>query len=337
MQQEALSFLSSTLPPHHHHFPPFSRLRLSNFPSLSFKPNSSPSSIFFPPNPPDSLSSAPSAAGTLETDIHEKLLYLDTLGIDFLTLLNRHPPLLSSPLSAVKSVVDYMTTPPINFSLPDLRRLVSMCPELLTSPLTSHTIPVITFLLREVGVDSTFDLRQALRRRPRLLACSVDLQLRPTLYFLRGIGILEPRRHTYLLSCSVEGKLLPRIEFFERFGFSRRSAAAMFKRFPQLFNYSIGENYEPKLNYLLGEMGRDVREVLEFPQYFSFSLENRIKPRHVACAGRGVRLPLAVMLKTKEDGFRDALEVQFVLNDSEELKRMKKPLVSAYILREKGR
>ncbi|KAF2603185.1 hypothetical protein F2Q70_00028441 [Brassica cretica] len=218
-----------------------------------------------------------------------------------------------------------MTTPPINFSLPDLRRLVSMCPELLTSPLTSHTIPVITFLLREVGVDSTFDLRQALRRRPRLLACSVDLQLRPTLYFLRGIGILEPRRHTYLLSCSVEGKLLPRIEFFERLGFSRRSAAAMFKRFPQLFNYSIGENYEPKLNYLMGEMGRDVREVLEFPQYFSFSLENRIKPRHVACAGRGVRLPLAVMLKTKEDGFRDALEVQFVLNDSQELKRMKKP------------
>ncbi|KAJ0259713.1 hypothetical protein HA466_0060260 [Hirschfeldia incana] len=324
MQQEALSFLSSTLPPHHHHhhFLPFSRLRLHNFPSLSFKPTTSSSSIFFPPNPPDSSSS--SITGTLESDLHEKLLYLDTLGIDFLTLLNRHPPLLSSPLSSLKSVVDYMTTPPINFSLPDLRRLVSMCPELLTSPLTSHTIPVITFLLREVGVDSTFDLRQALRRRPRLLACSVDLQLRPTLYFLRRIGIVNPQKHTYLLSCSVEGKLLPRIEFFERrLGFSRRSAAAMFKRFPQLFNYSIGENYEPKLSYLVGEMGRDVREVLEFPQYFSFSLENRIKPRHVACAERGVRLPLAVMLKTKEDGFRDALEVHFVFNDSGELKRMK--------------
>ncbi|CAH8387229.1 unnamed protein product [Eruca vesicaria subsp. sativa] len=336
MQQEALSFLSSPLPPHHH-FPPFSRLR--NFPSLSFKPSTSPSpsssSIFFPPpkSPPPTITTT----GTLESDLHEKLLYLDTLGIDFLTLLNRHPPLLSSPISSLKSVVDYMTTPPINFTLPDLRRLVSMCPELLTSPLASHTIPVITFLLREVGVSSTFDLRQALRRRPRLLACSVDHQLRPTLYFLQRIGILEPRKHTYLLSCSVEGKLLPRIDYFEGLGFSRRSAAAMFKRFPQLFNYSIGGNYEPKVEYLVGEMGRDVREVLEFPQYFSFSLENRIKPRHVACVGRGVRLPLAVLLKTKEDGFRDALEVHFVLNDSEELKRMKKPVVSAYILREKGR
>ncbi|XP_020866882.1 transcription termination factor MTEF1, chloroplastic isoform X2 [Arabidopsis lyrata subsp. lyrata] len=311
MQQEALSFLSSSssssFPSLHHNFPTLSRLRFHNFPALSFKPNTSSSSLFKSPNIP-SLSSTTATTETLESSIHEKLIYLDSLGIDFLTLINRHPPLLSTALSAVESVVDYMTTPPINFTLQDFRRLVSMCPELLTSPLTSHTIPVITFLLREVGVDSIFDLRQALRRRPRLLACSVDHQLRPTLYFLQRIGILDPHKHTYLLSCSVEHKLVPRIDFFEKLGFSRRSATAMFKRFPQLFNYSIAENYEPKLKYLMVEMERDVREVLEFPQYFSFSLENRIKPRHEACAAKGVRFPLPVMLKTNEAGFRDTLE-----------------------------
>ncbi|CAN8287456.1 unnamed protein product [Cochlearia groenlandica] len=311
MQQEALSFLSSTFPSHH--FPSFSRRRFHNFPALSFKPNtsssSSSSSIFFPPKSPDLTSLSPSPE-TLETDLHEKLLYLDSIGIDFLALINRHPPLLSASLSAVKSVVDYMTTPPINFSIPDLRRLVSMCPEILTLPLTSHTIPVITFLLREAGVDSVFDLRRALRRRPRLLACGVDSQLRPTLYFLQRIGILDPQKHTYLLSCSVENKLVPRIDYFEKLGFTRRSAAAMFRRFPQLFNYSIAENYEPKLDYLVREMKRDVREILEFPQYFSFSLENRIKPRHEACEEKGVvRLPLSVMLKANDSGFRDMLEV----------------------------
>ncbi|CAA7054762.1 unnamed protein product [Microthlaspi erraticum] len=171
MQQEALSFLSSSFPSHHHHFPSLSRLRFHNFPALSFKPNTSTSSLFFPPKSPDIPSLPSTTTETLESDIHEKLLYLDSLGIDFLTLINRHPPLLSAALSAIKSVVDYMTTPPINFTLPDFRRLVSMCPELLTSPLTSHTIPVITFLLREVGVDSVFDLRQALRRRPILREC----------------------------------------------------------------------------------------------------------------------------------------------------------------------
>ncbi|XP_010516808.1 PREDICTED: transcription termination factor MTEF1, chloroplastic-like isoform X2 [Camelina sativa] len=313
MQQEALSFFSSSFLSLHRSFPTLSRIRFHQFPALSFKPNtssSSSSSLFKSPDFTNFTStSTTTTTETLESSIHEKLIYLDSLGIDFLTLINRHPPLLSTALSAVKSVVDYMTTPPINFTLQDFRRLVSMCPELLTSPLNSHTIPVITFLLREVGVDSIFDLRQALRRRPRLLACSVDHQLRPTLYFLQRIGILDPHKHTYLLSCSVEQKLVPRIDYFEKLGFSRRSAAAMFRRFPQLFNYSIAENYEPKLNYLMVEMGRDVREILEFPQYFSFSLENRIKPRHQACAAKGVRFPLPVMLKTNEAGFRDTLEV----------------------------
>lgn len=66
-----------------------------------------------------------------------------------------------------------------------------MFPNLLTSYLISHTIPVITLLLREVGFNSIFHLSPALRLRPRLLACSADTQLRHVFYFLLGIGILE--------------------------------------------------------------------------------------------------------------------------------------------------
>ncbi|CAN6814202.1 unnamed protein product [Brassica oleracea] len=184
MQPQSLSFISSTS------FPTttttFLRLlvrradivsntclTLYNFPTLSFTPNTCPSSssIFSP-----------------ETHIHEKL---DSLGIDFLTLFNCHPPLHSSPLSSIKPVVVYMTTPPINFSLQDVCHLVSMFPNLLTSYLISHTIPVITLLLREVGFNSIFHLSPALRLRPRLLACSADTQLRHVFYFLLGIGILE--------------------------------------------------------------------------------------------------------------------------------------------------
>ena len=71
----------------------------------------------------------------------------------------------------------------------------------------------------------------------------------------------------------------------------------------------IRENYEPKLNYFVVEMGRDLRELKEFPQYFSFSLENRIKPRHQSCVERGVCFPLPVLLKTSNAKFRQRLEV----------------------------
>ncbi|KAK4726063.1 hypothetical protein R3W88_030980 [Solanum pinnatisectum] len=83
----------------------------------------------------------------------------------------------------------------------------------------------------------------------------------------------------------------------------------MFRRFPSLFCYNIEENLEPKFDYFVVEMGREMKELNVFPQYFSFSLENRIKPRHMMCVEKGVCLSLPVMLKSHESRFRDRLEV----------------------------
>jgi mTERF domain-containing protein len=233
------------------------------------------------------------------------MLYLDSIGLDFLSLINQHPPILSAPLSDIKSTVDYMTS--LGFTAIELRRIAGMCPEILASRV-ADIVPVFTFLLREARVNGS-NLKRVINRRPRLLACSVKHRLRPTLYFLQSIGISEVNKHTSLLSASVEDKLIPRIEYFENIGFSRRDAVWLFRRFPQLFNYSLKDNFEPKLNYFVVEMGRDLKELKEFPQYFSFSLENRIKPRHQCCVEKGVCFPLPVLLKTSEAQFRDGLEV----------------------------
>lgn len=183
-----------------------------------------------------------------------------------------------------------------------------MCPQILTAA-TSALVPVFTFLLREALVQGR-DLRYVIHRRPRLLICSVELQLRPTLYFLQStVGICKVNKLTHLLSCSVESKLIPRIEYFQQLGFSYKDTITMFRRFPSLFCYSIKENLEPKFNYFVIEMGRNLKELKEFPHYFSFSLENRIKPRHKKCVEKKVCLSLPVMLKSGEEQFRDRLEV----------------------------
>ncbi|BFG38513.1 hypothetical protein CerSpe_247870 [Prunus speciosa] len=83
----------------------------------------------------------------------------------------------------------------------------------------------------------------------------------------------------------------------------------MFRQFPQLFSYIIEQNIKPKFNYFVVEMGRDLKELKEFPHYFSFSLENRIWPRHQRCVEKGVCFPLPVLLKTNEVQFRDRLEI----------------------------
>ncbi|KAB1203847.1 hypothetical protein CJ030_MR8G027688 [Morella rubra] len=327
MPQETIHFLSTStsttkssfasspfhskppFPSFHHDFPSLLRPRNRNFPTIfSLK-----ATISLPLNPPKTSeipSISPPSRPVLQqpdnrrSQFQEKMLYLDSIGLDFLFLITHHPPIISAPLSDIKSTVDYMIS--LGFTAIGFRRIVGMCPEILASRV-SDIVPVFTFLLREARVNGS-DLRHAINRRPRLLACSVKQRLRPTLYFLQSIGISEVNKHTYLLSTSVEEKLIPRIEYFEKIGFSHRDAISMFRRFPPLFNYSVKDNFEPKFNYFVVEMGRDLKELKEFPQYFSFSLGNRIKPRHQCCVEKGVCFPLPVLLKTSEAHFRDRLE-----------------------------
>lgn len=83
----------------------------------------------------------------------------------------------------------------------------------------------------------------------------------------------------------------------------------MLRRLPQLFCYGIKGNLEVKMRFLVNEMGRELREVKEFPQYFSYSLEKRIKRRHLVCEEQGVRFTLPALLKPGDEEFRERVEV----------------------------
>ncbi|XP_026662970.1 transcription termination factor MTEF1, chloroplastic isoform X2 [Phoenix dactylifera] len=254
-----------------------------------------------PPKPP----TLPVLPSQPSSPFHEKLLYLDSLGIDLFAAVAAHPPVAAVPLADLRATVDLLLS--IGLAAGDLRRVCGMCPEVLAAGPKALT-PVLTFLLREAGVQGR-DLRRVIHRRPRLLVSDVACRLRPTLYFLQMLGITAISRHTSLLSCSVEEKLLPRLDFLQRVGFSHRDSRVMVRRFPQLFCYSIKENLQPKIEFLASEMGRELRELKEFPHYFSFSLENRIKPRHRVCNEKGVFLPLPALLRPSDEQFDARLEV----------------------------
>ncbi|XP_039004212.1 uncharacterized protein LOC120131241 [Hibiscus syriacus] len=193
--QDTLPFISKNnpFPPllysyhlKHYDFPSLSRHRNLHFPTLSSKtslpqnPNLQIPSISTIPPPPQPNS---------RSDFQEKMLYLDSIGLDFFSLIQHHPPIISSSLHHLKFTVDFLAS--MNFTTLELRRILSMCPHILTVEPTS-LLPVFTFLLREARVNGS-DLKRVINRRPRLLACNVETQLRPTLYFLQSIGISEGR------------------------------------------------------------------------------------------------------------------------------------------------
>ncbi|KAK9093374.1 hypothetical protein Syun_028285 [Stephania yunnanensis] len=219
----------------------------------------SKSSIIYPqkPQPSTPLVSDPS-----HLEFREKALYLESIGIDLLSVIQYCPSIASASLEDIKPVVDFLLS--LEFTLPEFRRICGMCPEILTYRV-SNIVPVFTFLLREVKVKIA-DIKRVINRRPRLLVSMM--------------------------------------EYLEKMGFSHRDVISMVGRFPQMLCYGIESNFEPKLHYFVFEMGRDLKELKEFPQYFSFSLEKRIRPRHRLCVEKGVCFPLTLLLKTPDWWFR---------------------------------
>lgn len=81
----------------------------------------------------------------------------------------------------------------------------------------------------------------------------------------------------------------------------------MVVRSPGLLTLSIENNMKPKVKFFLEEMEGDLEELKKFPQYFSFSLEKKIKPRHRALVEHGFKLPLSKMLKVSDGEFNARL------------------------------
>ncbi|KAJ0027276.1 hypothetical protein Pint_36038 [Pistacia integerrima] len=263
---------------------------------------------------PTKTSQQPPPAGLL---FRQKLLHLQTLNVNPHKVLNQNPDFRCTPLASLISLEDYFLS--LGLSRPALGRILDMHPKLLTSNIHSDLQPIIQFLLHEVLIPSG-DLPKSITRCPRLLVTDVETQLRPAFKFLKELGFVGTRRincqTTLLLVSSVERTLKPKIEFLKSLGFSDEAVENMVIRSPGLLTFSVENNLVPKVEFLAEEMNGDLEEIKKFPQYFSFSLEKKIKPRYRVLVEHGLKLPLWKML-TVSDGEFDARLIEMRLRLAE--------------------
>lgn len=257
-----------------------------------------------PPLSPALLDS-PGSSSDAGLRFREKLLFIEhDLGLDSSRALYFNPSLRSAPLSAIRSAVDAL----LSFGLlrSDASRVFAMYPSLLTCEPSADLVPVYHFLLGPVEIPFP-DIRKAVARCPRLLVSSVPDRLLPALNFLRRLGFVGRHRitcrTTVLLVSSVEDTFIPKLEYLRGLGFSHRETRIMVLRSPGLLTFSIENNFKPKLEFLRREMGRDLSELKDFPQYFSFNLERKIKPRHRLLTESRAWMPLSEMLKVSDGDF----------------------------------
>lgn len=227
------------------------------------------------------------------------------MGVDSGKALSLNPSLHKASLHSIEAIITFLQSKGIHQK--DLARIIGMCPKILTSDIKTDLNPVFNFLYLDLKVPER-DFRKVINKCPRLLVSSVKDQLKPALFYLQRLGFKDLNALAYqdaiLLVSSVEQTLIPKLNYLMSLGYSRSEVVGMVLRCPGLFTFSVENNFKPKFEYFMNEMGGSLEDLKSFPQYFAFSLEKRIKPRHIECVESGVEVPLPVMLKSTDEEFK---------------------------------
>ncbi|RZR85965.1 hypothetical protein BHM03_00013052 [Ensete ventricosum] len=201
------------------------------------------------------------------------MAYLENLGVDkskWAKVIYRFPALLTYSRQKVKTTIDYLS---------------------------------------ELGVSEK-NIGKILTRCPHIISYSVEDKLRPTADYFQSIGIdvaslMHKCPQTFGLS--IEANLKPVTEFFLERGYSTAEVSTMVNRYGALYTFSLVDNLIPKWNYFL-TMDYPKSELVKFPHYFGYSLEERIKPRYSRVRECGVKLVLNQVLSVSNSRFEMILE-----------------------------
>jgi hypothetical protein len=128
------------------------------------------------------------------------------------------------------------------------------------------------------------------------------------LMHIYGIG---PREFTLLIVAKVStyiilvvvGGVVCRMTYLMTLGLSGKDVAFMVRRFSPLLGYNIDEVLRPKVEFLVNTMEKPITDVVDYPRYFSYSLEKKIKPRFWVLKGRNVEFSLKDMLGKSDEDF----------------------------------
>ncbi|KAG2728396.1 hypothetical protein I3760_01G203700 [Carya illinoinensis] len=168
-------------------------------------------------------------------------------------------------------------------------------------------LQVISYL-EHLGLDKE-TIGRIIGRCPEIFATSIEKTLKRKIEFLTGIGVLRahlPRvikKYPELLVSDVDRTLLPRVTYLMTLGLTGKDIAFMVRRFSPLLGYSIEEVLRPKVEFLVNTMERPITDVVDYPRYFSYSLEKKIKPRFWVLRGRNVECSLKDMLGKNDEEF----------------------------------
>jgi len=168
----------------------------------------------------------------------------------------------------------------------------------------------IVFFFREMGFDKE-TVGKILCRSPEIFASNMESTLKKKIDFLVDFGVSKHhlpriiRKYPEILLLDINHTLLPRMNYLLEVGLSKKDVHSMIFRFSPLLGYSIELVMKPKLEFLLRSMKKPLKAVVEYPRYFSYSLERKIKPRFRVLQSKNIDCSLTDMLAKNDELFAE--------------------------------
>ncbi|KAI6668410.1 hypothetical protein NL676_016109 [Syzygium grande] len=153
--------------------------------------------------------------------------------------------------------------------------LIERHSPILSFDMDGQLIPRVEFLLELSGGDDDAT-GTVMRKLPAILKYLVE-HLESHVEFLRSFaGLIEKCIGSFWTSC---GNIQKVIELFLSYGFSCEDVLLMSKKHPHILQYNP-DSLEEKVECIVGKMGSDLDELLDFPAFLGYKLDSRIMHRN---------------------------------------------------------
>lgn len=216
-------------------------------------------------------------------------------------LIGKLPAILSYTVKHFQSHVEFWQS--VRLTDEQVFKIALVYPNVFSVSRERKLRPRIAFLEQcGLGADDMF---RFLIKAPLFLSLSFDENLSKKLALLVKLGYRHRTRELALAvgaatrtSCE---NMQAVIGLFFSYGLSSEDVLAMSKKHPQVLQYNQ-ESLEKKMEFLVEGMERDVGELLVFPAFLGYKLDDRIKRRYEArmkTRGKGMSLNKLLSVATK--------------------------------------
>ncbi|XP_021729450.1 transcription termination factor MTERF4, chloroplastic-like [Chenopodium quinoa] len=250
--------------------------------------------------------------GTMSTSV----AYLVSIGVnprDIGPMVTQYPYLLGMRVGTmIKPLVEYL----VSLGLPKkiLARMFEKRPYVIGYDLQETVTPNVECLI-SFGI-SREKIPLIIAQYPLILGLPLKAKMSSQQYFFNLKLKIHPEgfaqiveRMPQIVSLNQHVIMKP-VEFLIARGIPAEDVAEMLVRCPQVVAMPL-MIMKNSFYFFKSEMGRPIKELVEFPEYFTYSLESRIKPRYQRLQSKGIRCSLAWFLNCSEKRFEERLQADY--------------------------